>query len=144
MNKFLNAKIYKIVCNTTGLQYIGSTCEELSRRLTFHKADYKRYINKTHNYITSFKIIENNNYEIILIENYPCNCKEELFLKEGFHIKNNECVNRVISGRSKKEYIKDNKNKIKDYSKNYYKKNSDKIKERQKEYYKNKIKKIVS
>jgi len=57
------SKIYKIICNTTGLCYIGSTNEKyLSSRLSKHKYDSK---NKN---ISSKKVLENNNYHIELIE----------------------------------------------------------------------------
>ena len=46
-------KIYKIVCNKTGLIYVGSTCEPtLARRLVKHKADYNQYLKENRNYVT--------------------------------------------------------------------------------------------
>ena len=59
------AKIYKIVCNKTGLVYVGATCKLLlCQRLTKHVSDYKRYLNGKTNFITSFKILENGDYDI--------------------------------------------------------------------------------
>ena len=111
-------KIYKIVCNTTGLIYIGSTCEPiLARRLAKHRTDYKRYFDGKSNYITSFKILENNNYEIILIENVICESKDELHKKERFHIESYECVNKHIPGRTHTEYYNENKEIIIEKSK---------------------------
>ena len=44
MNKYQNAKIYKIVCNITNKIYIGSTCEpKLSRRLAGHRSQFKLF-----------------------------------------------------------------------------------------------------
>ena len=61
---YKNGKIYKIVCNTTGLQYIGSTCNPyLSTRLAGHRSDYKRYLQNKTRYISSFEVLKNNNYE---------------------------------------------------------------------------------
>jgi len=62
-------KIYKIVDNTNGNIYIGSTCEPtLARRLSQHCGEYRFYLNKEiKKNITSFQIIKNNNYDIILI-----------------------------------------------------------------------------
>ena len=37
MVNYQNAKIYRIVCNVTGKQYIGSTVSNLSTRLSQHK-----------------------------------------------------------------------------------------------------------
>ena len=52
-NKLDNAKIYKIVDNTNDNKYIGSTCCSLKRRLSFHKSNYKRFINGLYHNIKS-------------------------------------------------------------------------------------------
>ena len=84
-------KVYKIVCHKSGLVYIGSTCEPtLARRLAKHRADYKHYLKGKKNYITSFKVLENGVYEIVLIENCSCENKDELHKMERFLIENNE------------------------------------------------------
>ena len=72
-------KIYKIVCNITGLVYYGSTCEPtLARRLAGHVKGYNCWKNSNYgNNITSYRIIENNNYEIVLVELFPSNDKME-------------------------------------------------------------------
>jgi hypothetical protein len=72
-------KIYKIVCNTTGKVYIGSTCcPRLCRRLTKHREDYNRFLKEKYHFVTSFSVLEGNNYKIVLLELCPCSCKEEL------------------------------------------------------------------
>lgn len=81
MVNYANGKIYRIVCNTTGLQYIGSTTRPLSERLNEHKQNLKKFLNGKTHYVTSFKVLENNNFQIILIENVPCSRKEELLKK---------------------------------------------------------------
>jgi hypothetical protein len=44
-NRYRNGKIYKIVCNITGLTYYGSTCEPtLARRLAKHRGCYNRWL----------------------------------------------------------------------------------------------------
>ena len=63
-------------------------------------------------YITAFKVIENKNYSIILMELYPCGSKAELKARERYYIENNECVNKHIPGRTKKEYYDSNRDKI--------------------------------
>ena len=105
MVNYEHAKIYKIVCNTTGLQYIGSTCEPtLARRLVKHRSNYNDYKAGKRTYTTSFKILENGNYDIVLLETVKCNSKDELHLRERYYIENNECVNKCIPTRSKEEY----------------------------------------
>jgi hypothetical protein len=122
------AKIYKIVCNTTGLIYVGSTCEPtLARRLANHRRNLNHWEkNGKGCYITSYKVLENSNYDIVLIENYPCNSKDDLHKRERHYIENINCVNKVIPKRTRKEYVEqyyeNNKEKIAQYKKEYYNK----------------------
>ena len=110
MVNYENGKIYKLVCNETGLIYIGSTAQKyLSIRLSGHKWDYKNYLKGKTNYITSFKVLENGNYDIILLENYSCNDKYELKARERLYIETNECVNKCIPNRTQIEYVESNK-----------------------------------
>jgi hypothetical protein len=71
--------VYEISCKSTGKKYIGSTIQTLKARLCKHK--YNR------NTCSSKEIINGGNYEIILIEKYPCNSKEELNKRETYYIK---------------------------------------------------------
>ena len=87
MVDYSNGEIYRIVCNSTGKVYIGSTTQSLSKRLSSHRLDYKKCLNGKYQFITSFEIIKENNYEIILIENVPCNNKQELFRKKDIILK---------------------------------------------------------
>jgi hypothetical protein len=80
MVNYSNGKNYKIICNITNECYIGSTCEPiLARRLAGHVANYKSYLKGKGNNVTSFKIIANGNYNIVLIELFPCDTKDELY-----------------------------------------------------------------
>jgi hypothetical protein len=132
-------KIYRIVDFTDDNVYIGSTCEKtLAHRLAKHVQDYKRYINEKFHFVTSFKILENNNYDIQLIEAFPCNSRDELHQREGYHIKNTpNCINKCIPGRTKKDsdkqYYENNKVIISVKCKQYYDDNKDKINEQRKQ-----------
>ena len=137
MVNYENGKIYRIICNTTGLQYIGSTCCSLSSRLGEHKKNYKKYLNGKSHYVTSFKILENNNYQITLLENTPCNNKEELLRKERYYIEMLTCVNRIIPTRTHNEYYQDNREKILENVRNYVIENRLKIQECKRGYYQN-------
>ena len=59
-------KIYKIIDNTNGNIYIGSTVQPLSKRLVGHRSSYNQYI-KGKKYVKSCDIIKNNNYNISYI-----------------------------------------------------------------------------
>ena len=133
-NKYSRGKIYKIVCDTTGLVYIGSTIEKLSSRISKHRYDYKRFLNNTYHFVSSFKVLENNNYKIILIENVACNSKEELHREERKYIDTIECVNKVIPTRLTQEWKQINKDYLSQQQKKYYLKNRDKLLEKQKKY----------
>jgi len=98
------------------------------------------------NYVTSFEITKFDDCEIIWVENWPCNNKHELLARERHWIENNECVNKIIPTRTRKEYREMNKDKIAQKKKEYYAKNKDKVTQKKKEYYaknKDKVAQIV-
>ncbi len=115
MVNYQNAKIYKLVSNSTDKVYIGSTCQSLTKRKAKHKDDYKRYLQGKCRYITSFQLVELGDIDIVLLENYSCNSQEELHKKERFYIEGNNCVNKCIPTRTYKEYNDANKEKAKEY-----------------------------
>lgn len=139
MPDYYKSKIYALKSYTTDEIYIGSTTQQLCRRLTGHKTDYKRFLNNKKPYITSFKIVKYEDCYIELIEKCPCNDKEELHKIEGKYIREMECVNRCIAGRNKKQYYQDNQEQKKQYSKQYYQDNQ----EKQKQYYQDNKEKIT-
>ena len=57
---------------------------------------------------------------IELIEECPCNDKNELNRREGQMIREMNCVNKRIEGRTGKEYREDNKEYIKQKKKKEY------------------------
>lgn len=129
-NKYLRGKIYKIISYQTNEIYIGSTCEPyLCNRLAGHKRDYKSYKNNKHNYITSFKLIAYEDVQIVLIEDYPCDRKEQLLQRESYWIQLLDCVNKIIPGRTPQQYRLDNIDKIKQQDKQYKLDHKDKIKQ---------------
>tara|TARA_R110000744_G_scaffold378016_1_gene493624 strand:- start:436 stop:786 length:351 start_codon:yes stop_codon:yes gene_type:complete len=85
MNKYLNGKIYVIICYKTDKHYYGSTYQNLNVRLSKHKYDLKGAMglgNVERHYRTSADVLINDNYEIILIKDYPCQNKKELQTEE--------------------------------------------------------------
>lgn len=148
MPDYQKGKIYKLWSPSQNLVYYGSTAQLLCQRIADHKKHYNKFKNNNYHYVTAFKILECEDYKMELIEEYPCNNREQLAKKEGEYIKNNECVNKCIAGRTEKEYYQDNKEIIKERSKNYalnhkeykaeyYKKYSKDNKEKKKIYNKN-------
>jgi len=135
MPNYENSKIYKLWSPSKNLVYYGSTTETISRRLSKHLTDYNRYNNKTTTrYVNSFKILECDDYKIELVEDYPCNNRQQLCKKEGDHIKANECVNKCVAGRTAEEYCEDNADKINERRRIWREKNADKVNERDKKW----------
>ena len=121
INKYQNGKIYKIVCNKTKLVYIGSTIQKyLCNRLKNHFFKYNMYLDNRHHYVSSYKILENNDYYIELVELFPCNSKDELLVRERYYYDLFECVNMQkpkITLEEKKEYRKNYHIENKEYRK---------------------------
>ena len=159
MSDYSQGKIYMLTSEQTPEVYIGSTKETLEIRLTKHKSDYKGWFggNPIYSYKTSYEIIKYDDCKIQLIENYPCESRKELELKEGEYQRMMDCINKRVEGRTQKEYREDNKERIeeyrevnrekilqqqREYAKEYRKNNPEKIKEQQKEYKQNNPEKI--
>jgi hypothetical protein len=141
---YKNGKIYTIRSYQTDDIYIGSTTQTLTKRLSKHKSDFKRWKKGTYHYVTSYELIKYNDFYIELLEVCPCSNKMELFRREGELIRSMDCINKNGNGRTtkeyKKEYYQENKEKIKEYKKEYYQENKEKLKIQMKEYRaKNKI-----
>ena len=137
MKDYSKAKIYKIVCNISGLVYVGSTCEPtLARRLAKHVGNYKIWSrdNSKTSYMTSYKILEGNDYDIVLIEEVQCETQDQLHARERFYIESMECVNIVIPHRKNQErckkYREEHKEEIKLKKKEYHEEHKEEIKSR--------------
>ena len=107
INKYHNSKIYKLVSNHTDKIYIGSTAQKyLTSRKAGHMADYKKFKNGKSHCTSSQDLIELGEIDIILIENFKCETKEELHARERHHIELNKelCVNMYVPTRTKKHF----------------------------------------
>ncbi len=104
-----------------------------------HRACYTRWNAGLCNNITVNNIFQEygvENSTIVLIEAYPCTSKDELTSREACYIKSTDCVNKIIPGRTPKEY-RDQlpKDMVQTKHKQYYEANKEKIKEQASEYY---------
>lgn len=129
MPDYQNGKIYKLWSpqGTEDEIYIGSTTQLLYKRKSSHKSNKK----------CQSKILfeKYDDVRIEVIEEYPCNDKQELEKKEGEYIRNNKCLNRNIPDRTIKEWREDNKEKLAEKDKEYRENNKEQVIEKQKEYY---------
>ena len=55
------------------------------------------------------------NCKIELLENFPWDNKEQLRQREGYYIRNNDCVNKRIECRTRKEYKDEHKEDMRKY-----------------------------
>jgi len=131
---YKNGKVYQIWSVHTEQVYVGSTTQKLSQRMTKHRLDYKSYLEGKRGYVSSFEILDLGDVKIELIENFPCNSKEELRAREGFYIRKENCVNKRIAGRTKKEYLKEHPEKVRESAKKYREENPDKVREQDRKY----------
>lgn len=144
-------RVYAIRSPNIEKIYIGSTSNLLYKRINYHRRDYKKFLEGKRNMVTSAIILEAGGAYIELLEQYENVTKEQLLQYEGEHIrKNNNCVNKKIAGRTKKEYFEDNieilrekkrqyakdhKEEIKKKGEIYRNNNNEEIKKRKKIYY---------
>ena len=134
---YINGRIYFIepICEHEDNEfYYGSTIQKLCKRMDKHRRSYKSWMDGKSQKVMCYDLFEKyglENCKIYLVELYPCKSREELESREGYYIRNYDCINKNIPCRTKKEYYNDNKDEIKEYKKEYYKDNKDKIKEYQ-------------
>ena len=101
MNKYHNSKIYKLSDNTGEKIYIGSTIQTLQQRLQGHKSSAKSC--KDGYGCGSKQIIDGGDYKIDLLEEFSCENKKELCIKEQYYLdqyKDFNLVNKVKSHNS--------------------------------------------
>jgi len=144
---YKNGKIYTLRSHQTDNIYIGSTASLLPKRLYQHKNNYKQYLKEKYNYVTAFEIIKFDDCYIELLEDCPCENKNQLLKREGQLIRAHDCVNKnVPKGLEKTEYIKvyrdEHKEEINAQQKQYYQDNKEEIIAQKKEYYQNNKEKL--
>lgn len=104
MVNYGTGKVYKITSDQTDQVYVGSTCGPLSQRMAVHRSNIRAHAAGKTNYTTSFAIVQYDDAVITLIEDCPCENKEQLHRRERFHIEATpNCVNRYIPGRTDAE-----------------------------------------
>jgi hypothetical protein len=131
-------KIYKLVSFQTDKIYIGSTSQRLlCHRFASHKSKFTMWLNGKCHYYSSFELIQYNDCEIVLIEEYPSKSHYELEARERYWIEREDCVNRYIPTRTSKEWIEQHKEYMAEKKRAYREQNIDKIKLKDKMKYEN-------
>ena len=162
MPDYSKGLIYQLCCKNPEITecYVGSTTNKTKRKQE-HKSSCNNSNSKKYNNYKYEFIRENGgfeNWDLIVIEPFPCNSKEELETRERYWIeKLNSILNSIkrpvrteqdkidISKTEKKLYYERHKDKYKEYQKNnkeminntrrkYREKNKDKINEQKRKY----------
>jgi len=140
---YQNSVIYKL-CHLNDLDneniYIGSTTNFKNRKHG-HKGACNNKNTKKYN-CKLYQFIRDNGgwdeWQMILIESFPCNNKIELQIRERYHIELLKSkLNQLIPTRTYKEYCDDNKETLAEKHKIYYNDNKERIAEVSKQYREN-------
>lgn len=151
--------IYKICCRDPSVtyEYYGHTTNKTNRKIG-HKFSCNNETNKNYNLKVYQTIRENggwNNWQFIVVEEYPCQNVNEATLRERYWIELKQAkLNMNIPSRTieewyeehegyNKKYYEKNKEQILEHHKKYNEENKEKISEYKKEYY-NDNKQIIS
>ena len=136
---YSKACIYKIACKDPNITdiYVGSTTNLAQRRYK-HKNNCQNLNSRNYNYYVYQFIREHggfDNFEVVKLEDYPCERFEELTKRERYWFEElSATLNKQVPSRTESEYYQDNQDKIREYMKQYHEQNRDKILEKKKEY----------
>jgi len=115
MMSYADAKIYKLVFTGTTDCYIGSTTVSLNLRLSHHKHQ-ALHPDKQKQTTACHYIQTHSGVAIELVEEFPCDTKEQLNIRERYWIENTpNTVNKNLPGQSWKERAIKRKDIIKEY-----------------------------
>ena len=132
-NRYSKGKIYKLINSIDEEEYVGSTCNELSKRLYMHKNKAKSMPNiKVYKHLNQVGF---DNVRIILVEEYNCQSKMELERREAHWIRElKPSLNCVIPRRTFQERYEANKEAIAAKGKKWYEENKERHAEKSKQY----------
>ena len=138
MPDFSKSKIYKITNDYNDDIYVGSTCDSLVKRFSAHKSLSKTKDFPLYNLINEIGF---ERFAIKLIEDFPCEDIYQLRQQEGYWIRQFGTLNKIISGRTHKEYRETEKEKIKKKFNEWTENNKEELKQKRIERYHNNIEK---
>ena len=134
---YSKGKIYLIECSISKQKYIGSTIRTLEERFAAHRKNMNRENGKLCTHMKTYGI---NNFNISLLEEYPCNNKRELEKREAYYQRLHNTVDKGLNSiyaqvpklpesikrmneakykreyRAKKKLIEENKQKMLNFS----------------------------
>lgn len=137
--------IYRIWVETADgkiLSYYGHT-EDFEKRKKLHMFDHRCWveagrpdkISVIHSATRSVLVLDHEGWTMEEVDTIECDKEEDASKLEGKYILENECVNRCVAGRTRKQYYQDNRKKQCEQKKQYYKDNREERREYCKNYY---------
>ena len=132
-NEYSKGKIYAVRNYIDNDIYIGSTTQQLYKRFYDHKKNSEEPNNNNLLYI-KIREIGQDKFYIELIENYPCEAKQELKRREGELIREKATLNKIVAGRTRKEYMDEYKEYFDNYQRQYRQENAQHYKEYMHQY----------
>jgi group I intron endonuclease len=138
MPDYQKGKIYCLRNTVNDMVYVGSTTQLLCERMRLHRSDANKEKKSNVKVYKAFKDLGVEKFYIELLEDCPCDRKEQLLKREGEYIRKFDShkngYNEQVAGRTIKEYYENNKEIIKEKNKEYYENNKDIIIEKCKNY----------
>ena len=102
MTNYKNCRIFNLLNTIDDNVYVGSTTETLCNIMWKHEWDVKSNRFITRPLYVKAKEYGFEHFYIELIENYPCECKDEWVAREGYWIRQIGTLSALISGRAQR------------------------------------------
>lgn len=126
---YKKGKIYKLVNDVDDKIYVGHTATTLAKRMDYHRNKAKQHPNR-HVY-AHLNTLGMTNVRVVLVEEYPCDNKDQLRAREQYWIDELQPELNKISAYVPDEQRTDN---YKEYHEHYRQANTEHIKEYHKQY----------
>jgi hypothetical protein len=92
MPNYATGKIYRLISKQTDDVYYGSTCSTLAQRLAEHRYAFRHPEERLQ--CSSKELVKYTDVKIRLVEDFPCERREQLVAREQHFIDLNTCVNK--------------------------------------------------
>ncbi len=132
--EYKNGRIYQIRNNVDDDVYVGSTCQPLSKRMAKHRESITGKATLNRPLYVKMRELGVDCFYIELIEECPCENKEQLRKREGHFIREIATLNSNQAGRTHQEWQEENKEHVQENAHKYYEQNKKLIIKRSKEY----------
>ena len=117
--RYQSGKVYCLRNSVNDDVYVGSTIQDLARRLSKHFSDARRHPGNQR--ITSLiSELGADKFSIELLESYPCESVQQLRRKEGEWVRRQGTLNTMLPGRTRAEYYTEHRDALTQKMREYY------------------------